>query len=395
MNNKNPADPKTRQQYKIRIEKEYGSFQPKSRSSDIHGVVKLGGCGCDTSETDPEPLVLSPIPIELPETNLKQLTLSAPTSQNSETVDQTFDKIPGTIPNKSPHFTEQNIRETNDPSNEKMANVTITEAFTSQKHPSIPSFISPEIFDPKRDDPQRFIQNYERAAVANAWNDNLKISYFGSFLSGIANRWYENFVTNNATKTWTDVKKEFLKEYRMSDYSEDKERKFENRRQTREESVREYFFDLSFLAYELDPLMEDEKFIKQFERGMHDKYFSNYKILKPDDVTVPELKSIIAKLDAIEQRTKESQGYFHDRQEVEEANKYTKFTTNSRKFDSRPPHLNGGNFKKNVPNTRSSNGRPRCYHCGRIGHFAGACWHNTSGNNYKQDHHPNAKGRRN
>ena len=271
--------PITRLQTKIIIEREYNSFKPKIRSSDIQGNAKF-----EIGESSNSTASASGV-------NLDSLSLSNISGE------QTTD--PKTILVNSPPII---ITPTNEKPRVKMADVTISNAFESKKTPAIPNFISPEIFDPKRDDPERFLKNYERAAVANAWDNNLKIIYFGSFLSGIANRWYEHLVDTEGDKKWEDVKKEFLKEFQMSDYSGDKEMQFENRKQGKDESVKEFFFDLLFLAHEVDPDMTDQRFIKYFEKGMLNKYFSNYKILKPDGVSIPGLKPIIEKLDAIERR---------------------------------------------------------------------------------------------
>ncbi|KAJ3640278.1 hypothetical protein Zmor_003587 [Zophobas morio] len=250
--------PITRLQTKIIIEREYNSFKPKIRSSDIQGNAKF-----EIGESSNSTASASGV-------NLDSLSLS------NISREQTTD--PKTILENSPPII---ITPTNEKPRVKMTDVTMSNALESKKTPAIPNFISPEIFDPKRDDPERFLKNYERAVVANAWDNNLKIIYFGSFLSGIANRWYEHLVDIQRDKKWEDVKKEFLKEFQMSDYSGDKEMQFENRKQGKDESVKEFFFNLLFLAHEVDPDMTDQRFIKYFEKGMLNKYFSNYKILKP------------------------------------------------------------------------------------------------------------------
>ena len=56
------------------------------------------------------------------------------------------------------------------------------------------------LYEPKNpcsEDANKFLAQYDRCAVASSWEDNLKTTYFGSFLSGVANRWYEEFVAGN------------------------------------------------------------------------------------------------------------------------------------------------------------------------------------------------------
>lgn len=74
-----------------------------------------------------------------------------------------------------------------------MANITISTVETGEKTPALPQFISPPTYNPCTDSAQSFIATYDRMAVANNWNDGLKILYFHSFLQGAANIWYTEY----------------------------------------------------------------------------------------------------------------------------------------------------------------------------------------------------------
>ncbi|KAJ3640338.1 hypothetical protein Zmor_003643 [Zophobas morio] len=151
----------------------------------------------------------------------------------------------------SEHFQElaltlENLRSTFSIPEDTMPNrSTISGAFASQKTPAVPQFVSPPIFDPCSGDANKFLAQYERCAVAN----NLKITYCGSFLSGVANRWYEEFVAGNPDSTWDDIVDVFKFEFEMN-ATHDADFRFESRRQYENESVREYFFKLKLLTHE-------------------------------------------------------------------------------------------------------------------------------------------------
>ncbi|KAG5897281.1 hypothetical protein JTB14_011447 [Gonioctena quinquepunctata] len=79
---------------------------------------------------------------------------------------------------------------------EKMANTTIEETLQRTLQPATPKFIPPPTFNPGTDNASVFLRTYERTAIANGWDNSLKISYFGTFLEGAANIWYNRFIEN-------------------------------------------------------------------------------------------------------------------------------------------------------------------------------------------------------
>lgn len=61
----------------------------------------------------------------------------------------------------------------------------------------------------------------------------------------------------------------------------------------------------------------------------------------------------------------------------------------SRNNQGRYLNYTGYRQGSNIPNTRTQDGRPKCYHCNKIGHFATACRAKQNSNEY-----PNYGGRR-
>lgn len=179
-----------------------------------------------------------------------------------------------------------------------MADTTISAAFSNIRLSATPKFISPEIFNPASSEPAEFIKHYDRTSIANGWTEDLKITFFGSFLEGAANRWYEKFVYDNPDSTYKDITKEFTKEFDDGLGIRSLEQKLETKNQKMGETLKNYFYDLKTLAFDYDRNMDGRIFTKHFERGMAPKYRAKYQMLRPKNPSVTDLKEIIARIDS-------------------------------------------------------------------------------------------------
>lgn len=336
----------------------------------------------------------------------------------------------------------------------KNMDTTLGAAAAAERTPSLPKFVSPAIFNPCTSNPIQFIRSYERAAIANGWNDTHKINYFSCFLEGAASVWYDKYTSKarNASKTWKEIAQDFITEFGGENPLKQIKFKWNKRRQGDTEDIKHYFFDLYYLANELDPNMTFDKFKEHFEEGLHPSYFEMYYMMCQPTMEMDDLKALIIKISGIKEKAlvaqmsqqtafltinpKESTSDIQrnserrnsiqdeyrnenryntrensDRNNYRQERNYRRNRLNSN--ERRPPKQYG---RTNLPPTRTSDGRTRCFICNKPGHYAATCWYNdeerTSQNDKRRREltperpqrrvsfsennlrHPNSKGRR-
>lgn len=348
-----------------------------------------------------------------------------------------------------------------------MANETFADTLTNPVTPVRPKFLCPEIFNPCRGNAASFIKNYERTSAANGWTNTLKMSYFQTFLEGAAELWFKRYIeqAQNQTKTWDEIKGDFIKEYGQEEEKWSLERRLYDRKQKEEESIKSYYYDLQALFGEYDPTYNITDFKKYFENGLKRSMYPNYRLLMEDNLDWQKMNQIINKLDDISSIQAVTDNTTHTpcncihqachipipgnvnchnlQWNVRPGHQNQKIHYNQRQFynnggnqryqnqsrpyqgspqRSNPPRYqqqgrdlrqnsffqakqnnqpqdgrtqfnqsNGymGNHHNGPPNTRTNDGRPRCYYCGRIGHMANVCRSRPN-----QGSHPNPEGRR-
>ncbi|KAG5864644.1 hypothetical protein JTB14_028359 [Gonioctena quinquepunctata] len=186
-----------------------------------------------------------------------------------------------------------------------MANTSINNALQAEKTPSIPDFISPATYNPCKGNANSFIKGYNQMAIADRWDEKLKICYFGSFLEGaanICNTIYTNLAANN-TKTWSNISEDFMKEFGDQDVKKSVEMRLLQRKQGEHESVKAYFYDLKTLFYEYDPNLNPEDFRKFFENGIRPNVYWAYRLIREDNINMDKFKDIVLRLEDVLEKT--------------------------------------------------------------------------------------------
>ncbi|KAL1492418.1 hypothetical protein ABEB36_010670 [Hypothenemus hampei] len=178
------------------------------------------------------------------------------------------------------------------------ANVTIRDALSHAIDPATPKFVQPPIFRPASDSPSAFLLGYERAAIGNGWTDNYKILYLGQFLEGPAHKWYQRYLSynGNATKNWEAIKRDLKTEFMEDQQQGPPSNRFYHKKQSFNEEIKHYYYDLLSLADEVNLNMPFTDFQAQFEKGLHPKFRQLYYILRNDEMNQNTLKNIIQKL---------------------------------------------------------------------------------------------------
>ncbi|KAG5891781.1 hypothetical protein JTB14_006175 [Gonioctena quinquepunctata] len=164
--------------------------------------------------------------------------------------------------------------------------------------------------------------------------------------------------------------------------------------------------------------MDPEEFRKFFENGISQELYGAYRMLRKKKMDMDRFKDIVFRLEDITKHGTYTNLFpWGNRQEqtrtptwkIQQRQKYGgqqgpsgyQSPRNDRDYSSnyRATNLRQSNDyqsprKKERPahhitahlNTRTNDGRPRCYQCNRVGHYAAACRDNGN--------HPNANGRR-
>lgn len=330
--------------------------------------------------------------------------------------------------------------ERNNPIPTPAMDVTISESLANPKTPAVPKFLCPPTFDPCSGNAVSFMKNYERTAAANSWDNNLKITYLGTFLEGAADLWFSRYKLNqeNQRKTWANIKEDYLKEFGGSDVKRMLEKKLYGTKQRPGQSIRAYYYELQAIFADYDPTFDIEEFRKFFENGMDKDLYRSYRLVLEEDLDWDKFKKIVKKLEDISaspdigipmQSLKISDDskchHCHhncgqgnqdaqiEKQERERGHQYSQDgnyrghrtrgnwsrSNAQQRFGPGPrnrryqegQHLQAGRnnsyHQRYPPNTRSSDGRPRCFLCNKVGHFVVSCPENRR-------QHPNTDGRR-
>jgi Retrotransposon gag protein len=243
----------------------------------------------------------------------KDRTAGSPTIEEQDNIENKEES------KENPENTQDKTQEEEEEEKEiriDMANTTLQDARNNQRNPATPKFLCPPTFDPCNTSADHFIKQYERTSAANGWDNALKMQYLGSFLEGAADLWFKRYADKpeNLEKTWTDLKKDFCKEFEGLDSTKHLEKKLLERKQKPDESLRTYFYELQNIFGEYDETYNLTSFKKYFENGLDKSYYANYRLLLEEDSDWDDYKKIINKLDDIklqEQATSSSNNGIH------------------------------------------------------------------------------------
>lgn len=335
----------------------YKDFQAQAHSTQQFSEVNSGNSPEDTL-SDPEEYsvrhrtVITTNPETPSDLNLSlefltprcEIDILHASSQRSDTVNTL-------IPSPTPAIQTQNTV--------IMAqNITLRDAINTNTEPLLPKFRAPPSFDPLTDNPILFLQSYDRVAAYNGWTDTNKLRLFGTYLRGSAQDWLEEYkaLQGNLTKTWEDVKVDFLDQFNGDDALEDLREQLDSRKQKDHESPLEYFNEIYKLCKTVDKSMPETEMNRILKRGLKPKYQTLLIQMGKKSNTTQELQELMKKFQKL------------DLLETQATSSAKRPTTPVLAVTTKAQDTYEAIF-----NTRAHDGRPRCYNCNRVGHGFRSC----------------------
>ena len=179
--------------------------------------------------------------------------------------------------------------------------------------------------------------------------------------------WFCQYTTtqSNADKTWKALTNDFLAEFGSGESKGGVRAKFEKRKQGVNEDIKSYFFELLVLQQKLDSTMSDESFRSHFEKGLLPSLAETFYMFATPSMSKNEIKNFVLKIS-----------------EVKKLTLINNISADSASLTTQQypckKWANHGETTKNqtrsgLPSTRTKNGRPKCFNCGKPGHFAAGC----------------------
>ena len=150
-------------------------------------------------------------------------------------------------------------------------------------------FKSPTTFNGREsEDAVAWMDRFEKTARYNRWTDADKLDNFEMYLEGAARKWYAcEEADNRIPREWSiprgeedsdsesddedrahGLKELFLRQFTPTDYRRFNENRLRDRKQRREESVTDYFFDVLDLCRVVNREMTEREKLDHLFRGL-------------------------------------------------------------------------------------------------------------------------------
>lgn len=199
---------------------------------------------------------------------------------------------------------------------------------------------------------ERWINDFEEAAVMFGWNDLQKVVFAKRSLKGVAKLFIQS---ENVIKTWKKLKEALTEEFSMKITSAELHRMLERRKIKEEETFQEYFLKMRELASRGS--IELEALFEYVINGINDE--TSNKIILYGAKTIREFKD---KLDTYEKMKKSN---------LERTTKFTKNRDDPSKHAGKKS--SGEDAKKKTLDEQEGGSQIRCFNCGTSGHQAKNC----------------------
>jgi len=159
--------------------------------------------------------------------------------------------------------------------------------------------IKPSVFSGQQhENVSEFLKKYELAARCNRWSDRTKLDLFGTYTSGIAYKWYSDFMDLEPSTTWDNLKTNFKKSFGQTGFLFDIQTTLDNRIQHENETPLQFYFEIRNLCRQINPSMDDEQIINYTIKGLRPNYFDE--IVRMDSSNLTDFQEKLSKLQSIQ-----------------------------------------------------------------------------------------------
>lgn len=122
------------------------------------------------------------------------------------------------------------------------------------------------------EDPEEWLDEFERVATINRWDEEMKLRYVFFSLDGPAKTWYENHETT--LTTWELLRRDVLRTFTSIMRKERAQLLLESRTQQPNETVNMYVEEMKRLFRRADENMPEDKMVGYLMRGVKESLFA-------------------------------------------------------------------------------------------------------------------------
>ena len=142
-----------------------------------------------------------------------------------------------------------------------------TESYGSGR--PVRSAITPQVFDDRTDNTtiSEYLFRFEMIAKANKWKDADKVDQIYHYLRGNAEKCYEDVIKANSSITWAELKNILEERFKKRNGRVGALEKMLKRKQSEDETFRNYFYDKLALIRQMDDKMKIEDKITYLIQG--------------------------------------------------------------------------------------------------------------------------------
>jgi len=157
------------------------------------------------------------------------------------------------------------------------------------------------------EDPFKYLQNFELAAVSNLWTDDLRLTGLPNYLTDTALLWYHGYVKDRnaaatalagapctAKITWDELRTDLQKGFRTVASKEVAEEKLQARKQKVGESPEDYVYSKLDLLHDFEHSMPLDQKIRHIIKGLRPSYLERIHVMNPQ--TIEEVIIAIRKI---------------------------------------------------------------------------------------------------